>query len=330
MICVGGTFEYLHRGHKALLERAFSLGKPVCIGLTTDDFAISSRNGRAVLPYERRKKALESYFKEKGYADYKIFPLNDRYGDILSERYTDIVVSGETVRTANEINELRSEKGLKPLKIHIVPHVLADDFLPISSTRIRKGEIDGEGRLLRPLKVRMGSENPNKIAAVKEMLSMFYERLDVKGVAADSGVPEQPFGDETMEGAVNRARNAIGDADLGIGIEAGLFEIDGKHFDVQYCAIVDKRGWITIGHGPGFYYPKGVVELVKGGMSISEAMKELFGVDDIGYKQGAIGFLTNERYDRRELTKSAVLMAFVPRIKHELYRDILFYDKNIL
>lgn len=318
MICIGGTFEYLHKGHRALLDRAFSIGKPVCIGLTTDDFASASRK-REVIPYEKRKRALESYLKEKGCSDYKIFPLDDKYGDTIEEKYTDIVVSEETVKVAEEINEIRMKNGLKPLKIHLVPHVLADDFLPISSTRIAEGEIDVGGRLLRALRVRVGSKNPNKIRAVEETISMFYEKYEIEGMAVDSGVSEQPFGEETIKGAVNRAKNAIGDADIGIGIEAGIFERDGRCFDVQYCAIIDKRGKITIGHGPGFYYPESVIKLVKDGMSISEAMREITGVEDIGYKEGAIGFLTEGKYTRKELTETAVLMAFVPRIKKELY-----------
>ena len=322
MICVGGTFEYLHKGHRALLDKAFSLGKKVVIGLSTDEFANSGRD-RKVMPYEKRKENLERYLKEKGYSNYEILPLDDRYGNALDERYTDIVVSEGTERTAMEINEIRERKGIEPLKIHKVPHVLADDFMPISSTRIYNGEIDAEGRLLRALRVNVGSENPNKIGAVKNVLSMFYERLEVNGIKVDTGVPEQPFNDDTVKGAINRAKNAIGDADLGIGIEAGLIwnDVAKRYFDVQYCAIIDRRGWITIGHGPGFYYPENVMEFVRKGMSIGDAMKEAFDIENVGYKQGAIGFLTEGRYDRKRLTENAVMMAFVPRIRKDDFRE---------
>ncbi len=297
------------------------MGKKVVIGITTDEFARSSRN-REVKPYGERKARMERYLSEMGYENYEIHPLEDRYGDATEEKYTDIVVSEETVKSAEEINRIRGEKGIKPLKIHVVPHVLADDFLPISSSRIRAGEIDEEGKLLRALRVNVGSLNPNKVNAVKDVLSMFYEKLEVNGVKVDSGVPEQPFDEDTVKGAINRSKNAIGDADLGIGIEAGLIwnPVVERYFDVQYCAIVDKRGVITVGHGPGFYYPEHVINLVKKGMSIGEAMDKLFNLNNIGYKQGAIGFLTEGKYDRKRLTETAVLMAFVPRIRREMYR----------
>jgi pantetheine-phosphate adenylyltransferase len=38
--------------------------------------------------------------------------------------------------------------SLSPLEIHTAPFVTAEDGTPISSTRIRNGEIDTHGRIL--------------------------------------------------------------------------------------------------------------------------------------------------------------------------------------
>jgi len=114
----------------------------------------------------------------------------------------------------------------------------------------------------------------------------------------------------------------LGDADYGIGIEAGLMwnEEVRDFLDVQYCAIVDKRGRVTLGHGPGFAYPPAVVGKVKAGGTVSEAMEDLTGKKGIGRTTGAIGLLSGGRMDRTKLTEAAVLMAMVPRIRKDLYR----------
>src|SRR5437667_228426 len=62
----------------------------------------------------------------------------------------------------------------------------------------------------------------------------------------------------------------------------------------------------------------GVIENVKAGRTVGDAMERLTGVRGIGSKEGAIGYLTERRLDRDALTESAVMMAMVPRIRREL------------
>ena len=57
------------------------------------------------------------------------------------------MVSKNTYPTGVRLNEERAGLGLPPLELVMVPHVLADDGRPISSTRVLAGECDVEGRI---------------------------------------------------------------------------------------------------------------------------------------------------------------------------------------
>ena len=75
-------------------------------------------------------------------------PIRNKYGLTLKENYDAIIVSPETKKVAEEINHLRKQKGLKQMKIILVPYILAEDGKPITSTRIIKNEIDENGKVL--------------------------------------------------------------------------------------------------------------------------------------------------------------------------------------
>ncbi len=314
---LGGTFNVLHRGHRRLLEVAISNGDELAVGLMSDDYCRRHKN--LVLPYAERERALREHLAAKG-VKFTIVPLNAKEGTAPSDPDLDaLVVSQETHGLGPRINDMRLRNGLKAVRLIVVPYVLAEDYRPISSTRVLQGEIDIDGRLLRPLVVNVGSENPVKTAAVREVLRRFHPQLAVNAVPVSSTVGEQPWGREAERGAEARARESLGRGDLGIGIEAGVVEREDGLYDVQHCAIVDGMGWTTRGHGMGFRYPPAVAELVRKGMTVGDACAQLFEEGDQGSGKGAIGILTGDVMDRKALTEQAVLAAMVPRVRKELY-----------
>jgi pantetheine-phosphate adenylyltransferase len=147
-VAVAGTFQYFHDGHAKLIEKAFEIAEDgkVHIGLTSDNMLSKSHN---VDNYEKRRTWLLQYIKEMGIPDdkYEITKLNDPYGPTLEEDFDYLIVSPETYPVALKINRIREEKGKRPLEIVYVEYVMAQDGIPISSTRIAKGEIDSHGRL---------------------------------------------------------------------------------------------------------------------------------------------------------------------------------------
>ncbi|MDG6989942.1 MAG: pantetheine-phosphate adenylyltransferase [Nitrososphaerota archaeon] len=147
-VATGGTFDHIHKGHVALLAKSFEVGDKVVIGVTSDEFA--KREGK--IPdqdYRARVDALEALIKRMFPGrDHVIAKLDDYFGPgIASPEIEAIVVSRETAQRVPIANDLRLNRGFAALEVVVVDYVLADDSKPISSTRIRKGEIDSDGRV---------------------------------------------------------------------------------------------------------------------------------------------------------------------------------------
>jgi len=150
-VAVGGTFDEFHKGHKVLLIKAFEIGEHVLIGLCTDEFVEKMGKPHVTAPYEERLKELRAFLKARNLNDKaEIVPLNNPYGNTLTDTCIEaLVVSEETEKTALKINQKRSEAQLPPLTIITINMVPAENYKPISTTRIREGEIDREGHLLK-------------------------------------------------------------------------------------------------------------------------------------------------------------------------------------
>jgi pantetheine-phosphate adenylyltransferase len=146
---MGGTFDHIHRGHLALLTKSFEVGDRVVIGVTSDAFALKEGK-RPDQIYKERVRALESLIHQRFPGrKYLIAKLEDNFGPgIASPEVQAIVVSVETAKKVPIANAARAAKGFPPLEVVTVDYVLAEDGRPISSTRIRSGEIDFEGTLL--------------------------------------------------------------------------------------------------------------------------------------------------------------------------------------
>ncbi|HDN05401.1 phosphopantetheine adenylyltransferase [Candidatus Bathyarchaeota archaeon] len=150
-VAVGGTFDEFHKGHRTLLLKAFEVGEQVVVGLCSDEFVKRMGKPHSTASYKQRLEDLKRFLSEHGFLERaEIIPLNDPYGVTLSKGCVEaLVVSRETEPRALEINLKREKLGLPPLHIVVIEMVPSENHAPISTTRIRRGEIDREGHLLK-------------------------------------------------------------------------------------------------------------------------------------------------------------------------------------
>ena len=170
------------------------------------------------------------------------------------------------------------------------------------------------------LRVKVGSQNKAKLEAVSEILREYSHLADaeIKGVNAGSEVSNQPQSlEETVRGAMNRAKSSFTDCDYSVGIESGLMHVPytkSGYMDVCVCAIYDGKEF-HLGLSSAWEFPdKKIMKLMlDDGLDMSQAINKvgLTQNPNIGSEQGAIGILTKGRLDRKEYTKQALRMALI-------------------
>ena len=98
------------------------------------------------------------------------------------------------------------------------------------------------------MKVVVASRNPAKIQAVQDAFRLQFPDtlLAIDAVDAESGVSDQPVGDEeTRRGAINRAVNAaaaVPDADYWVGLEGGIETVDQELMAYAWMVIRGPHG----------------------------------------------------------------------------------------
>lgn len=150
-VAVGGTFDRLHSGHIRLLSRAFELGETVYIGVSGDSLVRKLRKEHRVGSFVSRTRKIRSFLKSHGWSTRaRIVELNDPFGPATRRKRLDALVVSEATRSnGRKVNALRRQRRLPPLRLYVVGLMKAQDGLPLSSTRIRRGEIDSGGKVVR-------------------------------------------------------------------------------------------------------------------------------------------------------------------------------------
>jgi inosine/xanthosine triphosphatase len=155
------------------------------------------------------------------------------------------------------------------------------------------------------------------------------EQYIIEALSAPSGVKNQPISnEETFQGALNRAFNAsklAPQADYWIGIEGGIEERGSEFAAFAWVVVCGKssRGKLMIGKGRTgtFFIPPPVANLIRQGKELGEADDIVFQRNNSKQENGAVGLLTGNVVDRKELYEQAVILALIPFKNSVLYAE---------
>lgn len=167
--------------------------------------------------------------------------------------------------------------------------------------------------------INIGSKNLIKVAAVREILKDYHHLRAAELIAVESlsEVSNQPKSlEETIKGAMNRAKNSFNNCNHSFGIESGLMAVPYTktgYMDVCVCAIFDGKEY-HLGLSSAWEAPKKVADyMLKEGLNINDAAFKagLTKNPKVGSAEGLVGIMTKGRLTRKEYTKEAIRTALI-------------------
>jgi len=136
-VVLGGTFDRLHNGHKVLLSQAIlKCTDKLTIGITVGPMITGKKLWELMEPVSVRIEKVRAFLEEVDPTlEYKIEEITDIYGpSIVDPDLSCVIVSAETIRGGEKINEEREKRGMRPLELHII------DLLPEKKRQLPEEE----------------------------------------------------------------------------------------------------------------------------------------------------------------------------------------------
>ena len=171
----------------------------------------------------------------------------------------------------------------------------------------------------------VGSQNPVKIKAVKEVFNWFYPAVKIKGVKVASEVADQPMSfKESYQGAVNRAKKSLAlfpQADFALGIEGGLQHYSFGWATAGVVVIINQKGVVAKGISSQLFLPSLIIKKIKKGKELGDVLDEITGRKNMKQQEGAFGLFTKNFVSRQQAYVQAVALALARFLKKDLYES---------
>jgi inosine/xanthosine triphosphatase len=172
------------------------------------------------------------------------------------------------------------------------------------------------------MRIAVGTTSESKLRAARAVCGRAFPGAAVEGVQVQSGVAPQPT---TQEDAVRGARRRAGeaqrlvDADLGIGIEGGVFQDEYGTWICAWAAVVERGGRESLASGIRFPLPGWMAARALRGEELGAIVDAYLDEPEAHEALGAIGLLTNGLLDRQTALEQALIAALAPVLSARLY-----------
>ena len=146
---IGGTFDRFHKGHISLINQSLRYCNRLEIWITSD--TIANIKDPRIKSWETRHEEIQT-FVENNFPSRVIFgKLKDSFGPAPTHDLAEVIFCTEdNKKNCEVINVKRLQNSLSELRIVELELENAWDKKPISSSRIRIGEIDRNGNRFHP------------------------------------------------------------------------------------------------------------------------------------------------------------------------------------
>jgi inosine/xanthosine triphosphatase len=176
------------------------------------------------------------------------------------------------------------------------------------------------------MKIAIGSTNPVKYNATRLAFEKVHHNVLFQFTCLEvkSGVPEQPFGEQTITGAKNRALAAIEvvKADFGVGLEGGIEQTKDGYFNRPWCAIVDAEKNFSLASGASVPIPDKIIKIIKNtGCELGEAVDQVSGKKNTKQNEGFVGFLTDSAIDLTMYYRDMIIFCLSAFQKRPLFTE---------
>jgi inosine/xanthosine triphosphatase len=167
--------------------------------------------------------------------------------------------------------------------------------------------------------------NKAKNEAVRNIFDKVYDKNEYLSVETNSLIRNQPLSsDEAIDGAINRARDALSKApgfDFGVGLEGTVDSNKHGMFLLGWVAVVNKQGKYGIGSSGAVLLPDYMRKKIESGYELGPVVQDLMNDsnNEIRHSEGACGLLTNGMYSRVHEFEDALICALSKFLKPDFY-----------